>query len=119
LKVKYLVKNEQQSVTLYWLIRKITGLQQVKSTTFQDQKDLIGHRPINKYSKGESILMNPLLIYYVVQGVVKLSTFCDTGEEVLTGLVTSRMLFSSSITSLPIDQGTAITDVRLVCINTD
>ncbi|ADI64390.1 helix-turn-helix domain-containing protein [Trichormus azollae] len=116
LKVKSLVKNEQQSVTLYWLIRKITGLQQVKSTAVQDQKYLIGDRPINKHSKGESIVLNPLLIYYVVQGVVKLSTLCDTGKEVLTGLVTSGMLFSSSMTSLPIYQGTAITDIELVSI---
>ncbi len=62
--------------------------------------------------------MSPLLIYYVVQGVLKLSTFYDIGEEVLTGLVTSGMLFSSSMTSLPIDQGTAITNVGLVSIYT-
>ncbi|WP_413174997.1 helix-turn-helix domain-containing protein [Anabaena azotica] len=116
LKVTSLVKNEQQSATLYWLIRKISGLQPVKSTASQDQKDLIGDRPINKYSKGENILLNPLLIYYVVHGVVKLSTFCDTGEEILTGLVTSGMLFSSSMTSLPIYQATGITDIELVSI---
>ncbi|MBK1989597.1 PAS domain-containing protein [Sphaerospermopsis aphanizomenoides BCCUSP55] len=116
LTVKYRLNQDQQPTILYWSIRKTSQIQPEKSTSFQSYKDLIGNRPQNKHSKGETIPLNPLLIFYVVQGLVKLSTFSETGEEVLTGLITPGMIFSPRMTSLPIYQATAITDVEIVSI---
>jgi CRP-like cAMP-binding protein len=48
--------------------------------------------------------------------LVKLSTYCETGEEVLIGLATAGMVFGSSLTSLNIYQATALSDVDLVSI---
>ncbi|MBD2694039.1 PAS domain-containing protein [Anabaena catenula] len=106
----------RKSSKLYWLIRDISEYQPRESATVENQKNLIEHRPVHKYSKGETISLNPLLIWYVCKGVVKLSTFCETDQEVLTGLATEEMVFGSSMTSLPIYQATALTDVELVSI---
>ncbi|TVP55565.1 MAG: Crp/Fnr family transcriptional regulator, partial [Nodularia sp. (in: Bacteria)] len=74
-------------------------------------------RPVHKHTKGESILLNPLVVWYVRQGLIKLNTFCETGEEVLIGLATKDMVFGSNMTSLPIYQAIALSDVELVSIN--
>ena len=48
--------------------------------------------------------------------MVKLSTLCETSEEVLVGLAAEGMVFGSSMTSLNIYQATALSDVELVSI---
>nr|WP_199332066.1 helix-turn-helix domain-containing protein [Anabaena lutea] len=105
-----------QPIKLYWLIRDISEDQPGESARVENHKNLIENRLLHKYSKKETISLNPLLIWYVCKGVVKLSTFCETDEEVLTGLATEEMVFGSSMTSLPIYQATALTDVELVSI---
>jgi PAS domain S-box-containing protein len=107
----------RQPIKLYWLIRDISEYQPEESATVENQNNLIENRPVHKYSKGETISLNPLLIWYVCKGVVKLSTFCETNQEVLTGLATEGMVFGSCMTSLPIYQATAMTNVELVSIN--
>ncbi|TAF04864.1 MAG: PAS domain-containing protein [Nostocales cyanobacterium] len=116
LTVQSLPHNQEQPQTLHWVIRQIHAHQRLESTTLLTDKDLIAHRPIHKHSQGETISLNPLLIYYVNKGLVKLSTFRETGEEVLTGLATSGMVFSSSMTDIAIYQATALADVELVPI---
>jgi PAS domain S-box-containing protein len=116
------VKNQlKNSLILYWLIRKISqhGRENLLAPQNQNQyqNQWLENRSIHKYTKGEIIPLNQLLTWYVHRGLVKLSTFCETGEEVLTGLVTEGMVFGSSMTSLPIYQATALIDVELVAIN--
>jgi PAS domain S-box-containing protein len=116
LTVKSVSHLHEKSPKLHCLIRKLSQHQQLESTAIQNHIDLIENRPTSKYSKGETIPLNPLLIWYVRQGLVKISTFCETGAEILTGLATAGMVFSSSMTSLPIYQATALADVELVSI---
>jgi PAS domain S-box-containing protein len=66
------------------------------------------------YLKGETIPIFPQTIWQVCQGVVKLSTMCENGEEVLVGLVSSGMVFGADLTALPTYQATALTKVQLV-----
>ncbi|MDZ8086773.1 MAG: PAS domain S-box protein [Nostoc sp. DedQUE12b] len=110
-------RNSQGKATsLRWVVRNITERKKVESAVVKNDDDLFNDRPVDKYSKGETIPLNPLAIWYVCQGLVKLSTYCETGEEVLIGLATPGMVFGSSLTSLDIYQATALADVELVSI---
>ncbi|MCC5653019.1 PAS domain S-box protein [Nostoc sp. XA013] len=110
-------RNPQGKVTsLRWVLRNIAERKRVESAVVKNDSDLSYDRPVHKYSKGETIPLNPLVILYVCQGLVKLSTYCETGEEVLIGLATAGMVFGSSLTSLNIYQATALSDVDLVSI---
>lgn len=109
------VRNQQGKIRhLYWLLRKVTEQQRTESITIQNESDIIQNRTVYKYSKGENICIGPRVIWYVHQGVVKLSTFCETGEEVLIGLAKAGMVFGSTMTGLNIYQATALCDVELV-----
>ncbi|MFN6475763.1 PAS domain S-box protein [Nostoc sp. DedQUE07] len=111
------VRNQQgKAISLRWMVRNITQRQQLESVKVKDKNDIFNNRPLHKYDKGETIPLNPLAIWYVSQGLVKLSTYCETGEEVLIGLATPGMVFGSSLTSLDIYQATALADVELVSI---
>ncbi len=105
-----------KATSLRWVLRNITERKRVESAVVKNDSDLSHDRPVQKYSKGETIPLNPLVILYVCQGLVKLSTYCETGEEVLIGLATAGMVFGSSLTSLNIYQATALSDVDLVSI---
>ncbi|MEH2224176.1 PAS domain S-box protein [Nostoc sp.] len=111
------VRNQRgKAISLRWMVRNITERQQLESARVKDKSDIFKDRPLHKYDKGETIPLNPLVIWYVSQGLVKLSTYCETGEEVLIGLATAGMVFGSSLTSLDIYQATAFADVELVSI---
>ncbi|MEH1938841.1 MAG: helix-turn-helix domain-containing protein [Nostoc sp.] len=112
------VRNQQgKAIYLRWLLRNISERQQSESALVKNESDFIQSRLVEKYSKRETIPLNPLVIWYVSQGVVKLSTFCETGEEVLMGLAATGMVFGSSMTSLKIYQAIALSDVELVSID--
>ncbi|RCJ42330.1 transcriptional regulator [Nostoc minutum NIES-26] len=109
------IRNPQgKAIYLYWLLRNVTGQQRTKSITIENESNIIQNRLVYKYSKGEDICLDPRVIWYVHQGVVKLSTFCETGEEVFIGLAKAGMVFGSSMTGLNIYQVTALCDVELV-----
>ncbi|MEH2280115.1 MAG: helix-turn-helix domain-containing protein [Nostoc sp.] len=117
------VRNRQgKEISLRWMLRNITERQHLESAIVKDDGDIFNDayggklRPIHKHIKGETIPLNPLVIWYVCQGLVKLSTYCETGEEVLIGLATAGMVFGSSLTSLNIYQATVLSDVELVSI---
>ncbi len=111
------VRNQQGSPnSLRWLLRNISERQKKKTEQIDNHSDLIQDRPVHKHPKGETIPLNPLVVWYVRQGLVKLNTFCETGEEILIGLATQDMVFGSNMTSLPIYQATALSDVELVSI---
>ncbi len=114
------VKNKQgKPQTLHWLMGEKTGHQRVELTPLNydcNDYDISQNRPVHKYYKGETIPLNPLVICYVRQGSVRLTTFCETGEEVMLGLATPDMVFGSSITSLNTYQAIALSDVELVTI---
>jgi len=110
------VRNEEgKPINLVWLLREISEPQQPESAN--NEFDITENRSIYKHCKGETITLNPSEIFYVCQGLVKLSTFCETGEEILTGLASEKMVFGSSLTSLQTYQATALADVELVSID--
>ncbi|KAF3890767.1 PAS domain S-box protein [Tolypothrix bouteillei VB521301] len=116
-------RNKQgQLIEARWLIRDISEQQAVlrdrhpklaELASINHDSNLEENRLLHKYCKGETIPLNPSAIWYVSQGVVKLSTLCETGEEVLIGLAGEGMVFGSSLTSLHIYQATALSDTEL------
>jgi PAS domain S-box-containing protein len=113
LTVKVIHNNQDKPKSLYWLVRKIVEQEQTQAI-IKNQSDIIQDRTVHKYSKREDICLDSQVIWCVHQGVVKLSTFCETGEEVLIGLAKPGMVFGSSMTGLNVYQATALCDVQLV-----
>ncbi|MGH1394111.1 MAG: helix-turn-helix domain-containing protein [Trichormus sp.] len=112
------VRNQHGKPTsLDWLLRPVSQQNDKDLDLINPEQYLRQDRPVYTYQKGEDIPLNPLIIYYICQGLVKLNTFCETGEEILVGLATPQMIFGSSMTSLPVYQATAISDVELVSIH--
>ncbi|BAY17010.1 Crp/Fnr family transcriptional regulator [Anabaenopsis circularis NIES-21] len=114
--VKVVRDQQTQAVHLLWLIRNIGDRQPTELQSAKNYSDLIENRPRYKHSKGENISLNNSVVWYICRGLVKLSTFSETGEEVLLGLAKTQMVFGSSMTSLSIYQATALSDVELVPI---
>ena len=101
---------------LYWLIQKSSTSRTVDMPAIDMHQQILQDRQIHKYSKGDNIPLSNTFLGYVIQGLVKLTTLSQTGTEIMTGLVTSGMVFGSTMTNLPLYEATAISDVELVLI---
>ena len=107
-----------QAVTLRWIVRDISERKRALKALNTSEYDSYHDRPWHCYSKGELIHLEPSQLYIVRQGLVKLSTMSESGDEILMGLVGSSIPFGSSLTSLPIYQAIAFSDeVQLVNIS--
>jgi PAS domain S-box-containing protein len=103
--------------SLRWLLRQINQRQEQDIHLIDNENYLTQNRSVDIYAKGENIPLSPFVIFYVRQGLVKLITYCETGEEILIGLAKRHMVFGANMTCLPIYQATALSDVELVSIN--
>lgn len=97
--------------SLRWLFRY------PRNCAEQEQSDgaYLGY-PLQFYQKGETIPLNPQDIWQVRSGLVKLTTYVNSGQEILIGLAGASAPFGSSLTALPLYEATALTDTRLWCI---
>ncbi len=112
------VYNQQgKPIALRWLVHDIKERNPAQLTLINNKCDLSQNCLQHQYSKGETIPLTSQEIWYVCQGLVKLTTLCETGGEVLVGLLTSGMVFGSRITKLHIYTATAMSDVKLNNIN--
>lgn len=59
------------------------------------------------YFKNDVIPVDPKYMYLVCEGVVKLSTFLEDGEELIIGLASAEMLFGSCLSALQVYQARA------------
>jgi PAS domain S-box-containing protein len=112
------IRNQEgKPQILRWLLRDITERMKLELRPLDKDCDFIQDRPLHKHCSRETIVLYPQLLWYVKEGLVKLSTLCETGEEVLVGFVKEGMVFGSSMTSLHTYQATALSDVSLVSIH--
>jgi PAS domain S-box-containing protein len=92
-------------------------LQQKKLVSQPAEPKFAPNRQRHTYLKGELIPIKPQAIWQICQGIVKLSTVCENGEEVLVGLIGADMLFGAELTSLQTYQATALSEVQLVSLS--
>lgn len=109
-------RNASNTINLRWLIRDVTKYKQAEGLLLHNQSDPFFERTLYKYSKGEIISLGWQSIFCVRRGLVKLSTHCEAGEEVLVGLAGEGMVFGSSLTSLHTYQATAMSNIELASI---
>lgn len=101
---------------LQWLIRDITERKRAEAALDAPEYDPRLDRSLFQYSKGDMIEFEPQAIWLVVEGVVKLTTISERGEEMLVGLVGDSMVFGPSLTALQTYQAIALSDVKLALI---
>ncbi|GAB4185440.1 MAG: hypothetical protein Fur006_23940 [Coleofasciculaceae cyanobacterium] len=113
------VCDEQgEPIFVRWLIRDFSQQKQEQKTLQGNNDNIVQDRPLHTFSKGEIIPLSPTCIWIVSQGVVKLNTMSETGDEILMGLVAPSMPFGSGMTSLPTYQATALSEpVKLVSVS--
>lgn len=101
-----------------WTIRDISEHKRAERAIEHNGGELSCDRALLVYAKGEIIPLQPRSIWLVSSGLVKLSTICQTGQEVLLGLAGPETIFGSCLTSLQTYQATAMSkDVRLTSIS--
>jgi len=114
--VNIIHNQETNSPSLYWLLRDITERRRAESALECADYNPCKDRPIHFYNKGEIIPLEPNKLWLVSQGVVKLSTMSERGEEMLIGLVRDSMIFGSSLTALQTYEAIALSKVQIVSI---
>jgi PAS domain S-box-containing protein len=118
LSVTPLWDGEGKLARLGWIVRDITERKRAQLALLSHDYDPSQDRPRHFYSKGELISLEPQKLWLVCQGIVKLSTMSESGDEILVGLAGASMPFGSTMTSLSIYQATALTqNVELVSIS--
>ena len=108
-------QEANQPLTLRWLLRHSLDSNPVEAQVHSDSNADLGY-PLHVYHKGETIPLNPQAIWQVRSGLVKLTTFSHSGQEVLVGLAGASSAFGSSLTALPLYEATALADTQLWCI---
>ncbi|MBL1173616.1 PAS domain S-box protein [Pantanalinema sp. GBBB05] len=112
------VQNQaDESVFLLWMLRDITERKRAEAALENPDYNLCQDRPYYHYSKGEMIPLETQSIWLVSEGVVKLTTLSDRGEEMLVGLIGETMVFGSNLTTLQTYQAIALSDVKLSLIS--
>jgi len=106
-----------KSLGLHIRIQKLTPNKQKQVLLGKSESEFSQGLPRHVYLKGELIPLKPKTIWQVCQGIVKLSTMSERGEEVLVGLVGPGMPFGSDLTVLHTYQATALSETQLVCFS--
>lgn len=101
-----------QPFTLRWLLRHASNSNPLEALEQPDSKAALGY-PLQVYHKGEVIPLNPQVIWQVRSGLVKLTTYSHSGQEVLVGLVGASSAFGSTLTALSLYEATALADTQL------
>lgn len=116
LTVQAIYSQEGKSLLL-WMLRDITERKRAEAALENPNYNLCQDRPYYHYNKGEIIPLESQSIWLVSEGVVKLTTLSDRGEEMLVGLIGETMVFGSNLTTLQTYQAIALSDVKLSLIS--
>lgn len=104
-------------IELRWLLRDISQEKRSLNNVLGNDCDFNLERRSFTYNRGEIIPLSKDIIWLVSEGLVKLTTITENGEEVLIGFAGREMVFGSSLTSLQTYQATALSSrVELVSI---
>lgn len=116
LKAHVIRHNESEALYLHWLLRDITEQKRAEAALETPDYNPALDRPLFHFSKGEVIPFESQSVWFVYEGIVKLSTMSERGEEMLIGLVSESMVFGPSLTVLQTYQAIALVNVKLAQI---
>ncbi len=108
--------SEMGTLAIHWMLRDVPTATELDTEREVLRHSLSSDRPTQTYAKGEIIPLEPKQVWFVQQGMVKLTTLSERGEEMLIGLVRDAMIFGSNLTALQIYQAIALSKVQLVAI---
>ncbi|KAM3104994.1 helix-turn-helix domain-containing protein [Phormidesmis sp. 146-33] len=112
-----IIRDEQEEpLLLRWQIQDLSNRKRAVAVLTHTDSDLPKPRACDRYRRGETIPLEAQTLWLVVQGVVKLTTLSERGEEILVGLAAEEQVFGASLTRLPVYQAIALADVDLVAI---
>jgi PAS domain S-box-containing protein len=114
--VQPICKSTGEFLHLRWLLREMTKHNRTAVALVNPSYDPSRDRPILHYSRGDVIPSEPQAIWLVSEGVVKLTTLSERGEEMIVGLVGESMVFGASLTALQPYQAIALSEAKLVTI---
>jgi len=98
---------------LRWLIRDLSDRERAESVLIQNRSRSIANADLQTYHKGEAIPLETKTLWWVHEGVVKLTTFAEGSEEILVGMAGPAAVFGADLTSLPTYQAIALSQVCL------
>jgi CRP-like cAMP-binding protein len=101
---------------LRWLVNEVSLLPQAEPVLESNSNHLYQGQSMQYYAQGEIIPLEQNTVLYVCQGLVKLSAYCEYGEEILIGLVKADQPFGVDLTSLHTYQAIALCDVKIASI---
>lgn len=110
-------KPEEGRSLFQWVVRDVTERKRAEAALNQPDYDPSFDRPLYQFNKGETIPFEPQSIWLVAEGVVKLTTMSERGEEVIMGLVGDLMVFGATLTALQTYQAIALSSVKLALIS--
>lgn len=101
---------------MQWLLRDNTERKRAEAALDTLDYNPGLDRPLVQYSKGDSVPLEPHIVWLITDGVIKITTLSERGEEMLVGLLGEPMVFGSSLTALQAYQAIALSDVKLAAI---
>jgi len=105
-------REAKQPFSLGWLLRYPSDRHSLEAQAHCDSNAALAY-PLQVYHKGETIPLNPEAIWQVRSGLVKLTTFSPSGQEVLVGLAGNFAVFGSSLTALSLYEATALSTTQV------
>ncbi|MBE9011282.1 PAS domain-containing protein [Pseudanabaenaceae cyanobacterium LEGE 13415] len=114
LTVDVIYNKRGEAILLRWQLQDVSKSKHTITALLQD--NLAQFRYIDRYHRGELLPIEPQSLNLVIDGVVKLTTLSQRGEEILVGLATEEQVFGASLTKLSTYQAIAVTDVKLATI---
>jgi PAS domain S-box-containing protein len=116
LTVQVIRKPNGEILHLRWLMRDVTERKRAEAAFASPDYDPKRDRPLLQFSRGETISSELQAVWLVAEGVVKLTTLSERGEEMIVGLVGESMVFGAHLTALQTYQSVALSEVKLVSI---
>jgi PAS domain S-box-containing protein len=110
-------QTETDQPMLRWLLRPLSS--RTPASSINPHLPEQTNYPIHVFYRGETIPLEPQAMWQVESGLVKLTTFLENGQEVVTGLVGVSAPFGSNLSASPLYGATALVDTRLRRIPVD
>jgi len=113
-----IIRSSNEHKPLYqWVVRDITERKRAEAALDNPEYNPSIDRPLYHFNKGETISFEPQTIWLVVEGVIKLTTMSERGEEVIMGLLGDSMVFGATLTALNTYQAIALSNVKLALLS--